>query len=47
MFTTVLLAIADDDKPLAFGIGGGFALIALALVLFAVYIGRDRDDERE
>ncbi len=40
-------AIANHDKPLAFGIGGGFALIALGLVVLAFWIGRTRDDERE
>ncbi|MCW3008193.1 MAG: hypothetical protein JWP17_2819 [Solirubrobacterales bacterium] len=47
MSTTVLFAIANNDKPLALGIGLGFALIALALVVFGFWIGRTRDDEAE
>ena len=40
-------AIANNDKPLAFGIGGGFALVAVGLVLLAFWIDRPRDDERD
>jgi hypothetical protein len=47
MSILVELAIANNDKPLAFGIGGGFALIALGLVILGFWIGRSRDDERE
>jgi hypothetical protein len=47
MSILVEFAIANNDKPLAFGIGGGFALIALGLVLLGFWIGRSRDDERE
>lgn len=47
MSILVEFAIANNDKPLAFAIGGVFAVLALGLVIFGVWIGRDRDDERE
>jgi hypothetical protein len=47
MSATVLFAIDHHDKPLALGIGGAFALIALGLVGLAFWIGRTRDDESE
>jgi hypothetical protein len=47
MSILVQFAVANDDKPVAFAIGGAFALIAVALVVFGFWIARDRDDERE
>jgi hypothetical protein len=47
MSILVEFAIANHDKPVALGVGGAFALIAVGLVGLGFWIGRTRDDERE